>query len=60
MASEVNSVLEVPVIEDMSFNKKIFYSLTWLGSIALVIWVFYSNYPKLLELLTFIKNESAV
>ncbi len=60
MASEVNSVLETPVIEDMSPAKKMLYAATWIVCIVGVFWVFYANYPKLIELLDFLKDGAAV
>jgi stage IV sporulation protein FB len=60
MASEVNSVLEVPVLEDMSMAKKMLYTFTWLACFAAVIWVFYSNLPKLYEILEFLKDAPEV
>jgi stage IV sporulation protein FB len=60
MASEVNSVLEVPVVEDMSMAKKLLYTFTWLACFAAVIWVFYSNLPKLYEILEFLRDAPEV
>ena len=60
MASEVNSVLEVPVVEDMSMTKKILYTLIWLACFGVVIWTFYSNIPKLIEILEILKDAPEV
>lgn len=60
MASEVNSVLEVPLIEDMSNTNKILYLATWLACFLGVLWVFYSNYPKMLELIDLLKNGTEI
>jgi Zn-dependent protease len=60
MASEVNSVLETPVIEDMSLAKKVLYAGIWLACFVGVIWVFYVNLPKLVELIDFLKNGTEI
>lgn len=60
MASEVKSVLETPVIEDMSLAKKVLYAGIWLACFVGVIWVFYVNLPKLVELIDFLKNGTEI
>jgi Zn-dependent protease len=60
MASEVNSVLETPVVEDMSLLKKLLYLSLWIASFVLVIWVFYSNIPKLLEIIEMLRDAPEI
>lgn len=57
MASEVNSVLEVPVKTDMSTTRRIFYLTAWFGSMVAVTVVFYQYFPKLIELAENLKAE---
>jgi stage IV sporulation protein FB len=56
MASEVNSVLETPVVVDMSLTKKLIYTSIWVACFVLVVWVFYSNLPKVMEIIEFLKD----
>lgn len=60
MASEVNSVLELPVVEDMSLTKKILYASTWMACFIIVVWVFSSNLPKLREIIELLNNAPEV
>jgi hypothetical protein len=57
MASEVNSVLEVPVKKDMSMTRRFIYLSLWFGSMILVAAVFYRYFPKLIELAESLKTE---
>jgi len=60
MASEVNSVLEVPVDPDLSTGKKAFYLLIWLLSLLSVAYVIYFFSPKLVELVELLKMKQDV
>jgi Zn-dependent protease len=60
MASEVNSILEVPVEMDLTMGKKLTYLITWLvcilGGAFIIIWFM----PNLLELVEFLKLDGNV
>jgi Zn-dependent protease len=60
MASEVNSVLEVPVDPDLSTSSKVLYLLIWAVSLLSVAYVTYYFTPKLLELVELLQMEQDV
>lgn len=60
MASEVNTILEVPVEMDLSLGRKLFYIFTWLICIFGVAFITIWFTPKLLELVELLKIERDV
>ena len=60
MASEVNSVLEVPVDPDLGKGRKIIYLAVWLTSLGSVAFVIYFFAPALLDLLEVLQTEQDV
>ena len=60
MASEVNSVLEVPVEMDLSMKSKILYLFTWLICLAGVAYITFDYLPKQLEMIRMLKMDSNV
>jgi Zn-dependent protease len=60
MATEVNSVLEVPVLVDISLKRKVFYLLMWLICLVSVAAVTVVFSPKLIELVELLKLRQDV
>lgn len=60
MASEVNSVLEVPVEMDLSFSNKLGYFLTWLACLISVTLIMIYFTPRLLEMIELLNVEQDV
>lgn len=60
MASEVNSVLEIPVEPDLSTGSKVLYLLIWLMSLMSVAYLTYFYAPKLLELVELLQSKRDV
>lgn len=60
MASEVNSILEVPVEHDLSTTRKAVYILTWMACFAVVAYTIYLFTPQMLELIEELRLENDV
>ncbi len=60
MASEVNSVLEVPVVQDLLSGRKAIYLAVWLACIVSVAYVIYYFSPALLDLVELLQTKQDV
>jgi Zn-dependent protease len=60
MASEVNSVLEVPVVQDLLSGRKAIYLAVWLACIVSVAYVIYYFSPALLDLVELLQTNQDV
>ncbi len=60
MASEVNSILEVPVERDLNAKVKFAYLFTWLACIVGTVYVVITFLPKLTELIQLLKIDGDV
>jgi len=60
MASEVNSVLEVPVKQDLTSKRKAFYFLLWFFGILSVLIVGYLFAPRLMDLVELLQMDGDV